>query len=112
MAGSGLCFPLYLCARSNLRLGLQDGIIRRGRTRIREGGKCINKEMLAFALVLGFIFEGHSGLHVKGEAVWCNGRAGRPVVHGCCCWSLSDKIVRGASISTQPCSVSQCFHMN
>lgn len=68
--------------------------------------------MLAFALVLGFIFKGCSGLPVKGEAVWCNGRAGRPVVHSCCCWSLSDKIVWGASVSTQPCSVSQCFHMN
>lgn len=60
-----------------------------------------------------FIFKGCSGMLGKGTATQCNWKRGKVCsMLATAALSSLDKIVRVASISIQPCSMSELFHVN
>lgn len=108
------------CARCWLKLDFLNGLAREGRSenkkKMTEVNMLINTETTC--LLLWPLIKPRSLL--SKDVAGCLGREQPPGVigkgeglqHGGCCSCLSDKIVRVANISIQPCSVSGRFHVN
>lgn len=104
-----------------LKLDFLNGLVREGgsenKKKMTEVNMLINTETPC--LLLWPLIKARSLL--SKDVGGCLGREQPPGVigkgeglrlGGCCCSCLSDKIVRVANISIQPCSVSGRFHVN